>query len=65
MSRKKAAKKQVKKSSTKILGRVGIQYVQINVPENQIEATVEALSHAILSEYYAQYLVTDSNSNSE
>jgi hypothetical protein len=38
---------------------VSREYVQINVPAAQIEATVEALAHALTSDYYARYLMTE------
>lgn len=47
---------------SKVLGRVGIEYVQVDVPAAQIDATAEALSHVILTEFYSKYLqfrVTD------
>ena len=48
---------------SKVIGRVAREYVQINVPDAQIEATVEALCHALTSDYYARYLMTETNQN--
>lgn len=51
----KRKSKQVKPTNTgtPVLAQVHLQYVQINVPTEMISATVEALSHLILSDYYA------------
>lgn len=54
-ARKKTNKKQSFQSRTKVVGRVHVNYVQWNVPVTQVEATVEALSHALLTDFYRRY----------
>lgn len=59
MKKQKKHKKSTKNTGTKVLGTVVIEYTQFNVPTTQIEAVAEALSYALSSRYYAQYLVTE------
>jgi hypothetical protein len=55
--KRKSKKIKVTSKGTPVVGQIDLQYVQINVPEDMIEAAGEALSHLILSDSYAQKAV--------
>ena len=46
-------------TGTKTLGVVVREYVQINVPDSHIDATVDALTQALLSDFYRKYWMTE------